>query len=360
VAAHNKRKQLGRRIAVVVFVLLMAINDRAIFGQVRGSKRVERSGKRFLTTESQKRIDSGLAWLAARQFKDGSFGTGGAYGRNVAVSALCGIAFLSSGSTPGRGQYGRHVQKTVDFILASATPSGFINDKASESHGPMYGHGFATLFLAEVYGMTARKDVREKLEKAAKLIIKTQNKDGGWRYHPEASEADISVTVCQIMALRAARNCGIFVPKQTVDRCIDYVKRCQNPRDGGFRYRLKARRDSLFPRSAAGIVALYSAGVYEGREIDRGLKYLMRYIPQGAFFQSGDHYFYGQYYAVQAMWQAGGTFWDRWFPAIRDELLRSQKKDGSWDYRTICDEYGTAMALIVLQVPNNYLPIFEH
>ena len=70
------------------------------------------------------------------------------------------------------------------------------------------------------------------------------------------------------MALRAARNAGIFVPNETVDRCIDYVKRSQNP-DGGFMYQLTPRRQR-FPRTAAGVVALYSAGIYEGEEIEKG------------------------------------------------------------------------------------------
>ncbi len=322
-------------------------------------RRVETSGLEFVTPDTQKAVDRGLAWLAVQQHDDGSFGSGSGYARNVAVTSLSGMAFLSAGHTPGRGRYGQHVQKAVDFILSSANANGYINVRESESHGPMYGHGFATLFLAEVYGMCQRKDVRDKLDKAVKLIVNTQNKEGGWRYFPEPKSADISVTVCQIMALRAARNCGIYVPKETVDKCIEYVKQCQNP-DGGFRYQMVRRSESLFPRSAAGLVALYSAGIYEGREIDRGLKYTMRYLPNGAVFRYESHYFYGHYYAVQAMWHAGDAYWRRWYPAIRDELVHSQQQaDGSWRDDLICSEYGTAMACIVLQMPNNYLPIFQ-
>jgi hypothetical protein len=221
----------------------------------------------------------------------------------------------------------------------------------------MYGHGFATLFLAEIYGTTNKEEVRPALERAVKLIINTQNEEGGWRYDPKPKDADISVTVCQIMALRAARNAGIYVPKSTVDKTVDYVKQCQNP-DGGFRYQLVGRPESLFPRSAAALVALYSAGIYEGREIERGLAYVMRHVPQGGFFRES-HYFYGHYYAVQAAWHAGGEQWTRWYPGIRNELLLRQLPDGSWPDHTACSEYGTAMACLVLQMPNNYLPIFQ-
>ena len=322
----------------------------------RVPKKVETSGLEFITPKTQNAIDQGLADLASRQHIDGSIGSG-RYDRNVAVTALSGMAFLSAGHTPGRGKYGENVQEALEFILLHCRPNGFIKDDKNSYHGPMYGHGFATLFLAEVYGMSPRKDVRKKLEKAVELIVNTQDKDGGWRYSPKPQDADISVTVCQVMALRAARNAGIYVPKDVIQNCITYVKRSQNP-DGGFRYQLR-RGESRFPRSAAGVVALYSAGIYKGREVENGLKYLMRFLPQSDEFRRRDHYFYGHYYAVQAMWHAGKSYWRDWYPAIRDELLRRQLPDGAWYNDNICREYDTAMACLILQMPNNYLPIFE-
>ncbi len=325
---------------------------------------VETSGLELVTPETQQSIDRGLEYLAQRQHDDGSFGSGRRYQRNVAVTALCGMAFLSAGHTPGRGKYGRGVQKTIKFIVSRTMPNGFIVDDSSKSQGPMYGHGFATLFLAEVYGMSRRKELRPALEKAVRLIVNTQNKEGGWRYNPEPKEADISVTVCQIMSLRAARNCGIYVPKNTIDKCIEYVKRSQNS-DGGFAYQLTRQAESLFPRSAAGVVALYSAGIYEGREIERGLSYLNRHLPRGDLFRRVEnHYYYGHYYAVQAMWHAGESHWRRWYPAVRDELLLRQRRQGSratgaWIDTSYSNEYATAMACLILQMPNNYLPIFQ-
>ena len=116
-------------------------------------------------------------------------------------------------------------------------PSGFIINRDAVSQGPMYGHGFATMFLAECYGMSRRAELRGKLAAAVKLIVDSQNDEGGWRYWPDSTDADVSVTICQVMALRAARNAGLSVPKTTIDRCIEYVKKCQNP-DGGFTYML--------------------------------------------------------------------------------------------------------------------------
>jgi hypothetical protein len=266
------------------------------------------------------------------------------------------MAFMSSGSTPGRGPHGAQVSRCVDFILENTQDGGFIIVPSSASHGPMYGHGFATLFLSEAYGMSMRPDIREKLAKAVNRIVVSQNRDGGWRYQPQRRDADISVTICQVMALRAARNAGLFVPRETIDRCTEYVKRSQNA-DGGFMYMIQGGQ-SAFPRSAAGVVALYSARIYDSPEINKGLKYLVGYTPQVGDANRESHYFYGHYYAVQAMWHAGGDYWTKWYPAIRDSLVARQAEDGSWN-DSICLEYGTAMSCIILQIPNNYLPIFQ-
>jgi hypothetical protein len=171
-------------------------------------------------------------------------------------------------------------------------------------------------------------------------------------------DADVSVTICQIMALRSARNAGIEAPKSTIDRAVEYVRKCQNEADGGFKYQLTSGR-SAWPRSAAGVASLFYAGVYEDQAIDRGLVYLFNNAMPTPETRNVAHYFYGHYYAVQAMYLAGGEHWAAWWPAIRDTLVSVQAPDGSWSDSQAGDSYGTAMALIILQMPKRYLPIFQ-
>lgn len=309
-----------------------------------------------INKETEQAIDAGLDFLSKKQNENGSFGKG-ANAENVGVVSLAGIAFMSQGSLPGKGKYGKELNRVVRFILDHSQENGFITNPMSQTHGPMYSHGFATLFLAEAYGAYPEPELRERLSKATQLIIDTQNSEGGWRYQPTRSEADLSVTICQIMALRAAKNAGIYVPNSTIKRCVEYVKKSQNA-DGGFRYILKPG-GSAFPRTAAGVVALYSAGIYDGDEIRRGLKYLKNNRPEPDAGMEESHYFYGHYYAIQAMWQAGGQYFKSWYPSVRDELLSLQdKRSGGWT-DPVSEEYGTAMASIILQMPNNYLPIFQ-
>ncbi len=350
---RRRRGPVSWRMAGILAVVLgLGASARA---ELAGSAdAAEAAAAGMVTPAAERAAAGGLKYLAARQREDGSFGSG-AYRGNVAVTALVGMAFLAEGSLPNRGPHGDVTDRALRYILDQCRENGLILNAPSASRGPMYEHGFAALFLAECLGSTPRPELREKLAAATNLIVNTQNAEGGWRYQPQKLDADISVTVCQIMALRAARNAGLHVPKET-DRCIDYVRRLQNP-DGGFRYMLTPG-ESGFARSAAGMMALFSAGIYEGPEIENGIRYLLDFVPQPGVIRQEPYYFYGHYYAVQAMWQRGGEAWIRYYPAIRDELIRRQSPDGSWA-DPISPEYGTAMACLILQVPNGYLPIFE-
>jgi hypothetical protein len=310
--------------------------------------------------EITERLDAavrrGLEFLASQQNPDGSFGRG-RHADNAGIVALCAIAFMADGHLPGRGRYGETVRRSIDFVLSRASETGLI---ASEGgHGPMYGHGFATLMLGEVYGMTPEDArVRDTLVRAVELIVNSQNDEGGWRYNPVPYDADVSVTICQVMALRSAREAGIRVPATTIERAIQYVIDCQNP-DGGFKY-MRAAGASGWARTAAGVAALFYAGIYEGEAIDRGLEYLMRTaLPTGASPMTQAHFYYGHYYAVQAMYLAGGEWWRRWWPAIRDDLIAQQTSSGGWIDQQQGHAYATSMALIILQMPKRYLPIFQ-
>ena len=329
------------------------------------------SGAEFITTETQAAIDNGLAYLASKQMKDGSF-LDRFSGASVGITALAGLALMGAGHQPGRGRYGRQVARAVDFVLASGkNTNGYLSGgdafggRFQGGQTGMYNHGFGTLFLAEVCGMLSdparQKQVRDMLEKAVAYTVAAQNRDGGWRYDPNPPVADVSVTVAQMMALRAARNAGLYVRKNVISQGVKFIRGCQMP-DGGFSY-FKGQGYSAFARSAAAIVGLYSAGVYQGDEIARGLRYIDQFRPGVGVVHHvpSQHYYYGHYYAALAMWTAGREHWSRWLPAVRDELLLKQRgrPAGIWSDEHQVPAYATAMALIILQLPNNYLPILQ-
>ncbi|HZL89284.1 MAG TPA: prenyltransferase/squalene oxidase repeat-containing protein [Pirellulaceae bacterium] len=354
--AHSRRRFLAAS-AVAGYLALRSSRSSA-------QEETRRPASETVTPETQRAIDRGLTWLAKRQIMsgrhEGAFGTGG-YQGGVAVGSLSGLAFMCSGSCPGQGPFGKNIDRAVKYITSCVQDSGYVSAPGFGQDN-MYGHGFGMLFLSEAYGMMDREDadsvVGDKLRAAIKLTCSAQNDAGGWRYQPVKSDADLSITICQIMGLRAARDAGMHVPDAVREKCIDYVKKSQNA-DGSFRYQVYGGGSGTFPLTAAGIVALYSAGIYDSPEVDKGLKWLMRNMPGASGVASyHGHFFYGQYYAVQAMWHAGGDYWQKWYPAIRDVLIKRQSGDGSWADSEVCPEFGTAMACIILQIPNNFLPIF--
>src|SRR5690606_1632611 len=181
-----------------------------------------------ITPELDASVNRGLAWLAREQHEDGSFGEGG-WGRNVAVTSLAALAFMADGHLPGRGEYGHVVEGALRYVMDSTSESGLLAGEGAPS--PMYGHGFAALFLGEIYGMTGggpdtaqAARLHETPVKAVRLIERSQNNQGGWRYNPIPTDADVSVTICQVMALRSARSAGIEVSKEVIDKAIQYVQ----------------------------------------------------------------------------------------------------------------------------------------
>lgn len=300
-------------------------------------------------------VRAGLELLVRRQNPDGTFATD-EQGQWVGVCALAGLAWLSRGVRPGAGSAGRALERTGNYVLSKVQGSGFLSAKQA-SHGPMYDHGFGTLFLAELYGTTHDSQLRNKLSSAIRLIVRTQNSEGGWRYNPAPREADLSVTVCQMMALRAARNAGIGVPKKTVDNAVKYVQRSQNP-DGGFMYQITGG-PSRFPLTAAAVVALYNAGIYEGDEIEQAFAYLeansRTYRSPG---RDKSFFFYAHYYSVQAFWHKEGDAWSDWYAMLKRTFVAQQNEKGGW-FGDNGIEYCTAMACLILNMPRTVLPIFQ-
>lgn len=330
-------------------------------------------------------VEKGLDWLAAKQNADGSWTAKIGYKLNngfnftsadkghLGVTSLAGMAFLAGGHLPGRGKHGPAIEKALSFVLSCVQDDGY----ATHAGSRMYDHAFATLFMAEICGMTHREDVEGKLQKAVDFIVKSQNAEGGWRYEPYAAESDMSIVVCQVIALRAARNIGIRVPKSTVDRAARYVVDSAVTKGavqgfgfglgdieiGTFHYQKEVYSRSSFPLTAAGVTALHGLGIYSDELIRKGLDYLARNL--GDFnrqYADSGHYFYwyGHYYGVQAMYTAGSPYWEPYFEELRSSLLSHQKSDGSWPNEVgPGPALGTALAVLMLEIPYRFLPIFQ-
>ena len=327
----------------------------------------------MMTRDIVAAADRGLAYLAKVQQPDGhleAYAQGSGY--PSVMTALAGLAFMAAGSTPEEGPYAANVKKAMLYLLRIADPAvnkdGLIAGPGSEGRS-MYGHGFGMLFLAQCYGMELNTPfesrIRDVLERAVALTVKSQSPAGGWIYTPTGAGDEGSVTVTQLQALRACRNVGIKVPIECIQKAAKYLKLCQNP-DGGISYSLSSRGSSRPPISAAAIACFYAAGVYDrqtgglGEEAETVEK-LVRYVRQAVRIGQGGegHYFYMHFYMAQAMYQRSGRDWETYYPEVAKDLLRQQATDGSWQGDGVGPVYGTALACVILQLPYGYLPICQ-
>jgi squalene cyclase len=315
-----------------------------------------RAAEPRMNEATKKATARGLEWLARKQNADGSWSEG-RYPHNTAITSFALLAFLAQGHLPHQGLYGPEVAKGCRFLLSSARNDGYL---VGARGGNMYCHAMATLALAELWGMNGDDDLKPVLTKAVDLIVRCQSAEGGWRYEPNPYGHDISVTIMQVMALRAAKNSGLFVPEATLKKAIAYINSCYDAKKGGFVYQAGNWGDGPgFARTAAGICVLQLSGAYDAKQIPKAVEYLK------ANFHSNHHFWYGHYYAAHALHQVGGKDWEEWYDKLRAQLLPLQAGDGSWATRELDKDtsgmriYHTSIAVITLSVPANYLPIFQ-
>lgn len=315
-----------------------------------------------ITPEASIAINRGLAYLARTQDRQGSWSNRSGYGSYpVAMTALAGLALLMDGNTTTQGRYAPQIDRATRYLLRSSTSTGLIARSEHESR-PMYGHGFSMLYLSQLYGMTEDPQrgatIHKILASAVQLSARAQSNAGGWIYTPDSRNDEGSVTITQVQALRSCRNVGISVPKDVIDQAMNYLAKSQNS-DGGIRYSLRQPSGaSRAPITAAAVCCWFNAGAYNSPRAKKALQYCMETLKPDGRSRSG-HDFYAHLYLAQALYISSNSGWDTYFQKRRDFLLGQQQSDGSWWGDGVGDIYGTALALIVLQLPYNQLPIMQ-
>jgi hypothetical protein len=337
-------------------------------------------------------IKKGLDYLAKTQVKDGHWAANGDH-HPVAMTGLAGLAMLMEGSTVRDGKYATNIRKAADWLMdrsQKGQKNGLLGnpDHPSEQGRYMYGHGFAMLFLASVYGEEDDRERRERLKdiltRAAVYTGNAQSSHGGWYYSSAKDGHDSdegSVTVTQMQGLRACRDAGIPVNKDIMKKGFDYLRKSTTAR-GGVVYSygrgaggapVGGERPAL---TAAAIACLFSAGEYKDEYVKKWFKYCETGVPIGTGF-AGGHDEYTQFYYAPSIYFLGEDGWARMFPestaekrltwskykaGMFDRLANSQGGDGSWPAAggwSVGPVFSTAVACCIMQLDNNVLPVFQ-
>ena len=285
----------------------------------------------------------GLQYLVKSQNPDGTWNDS-SYGKEPAVVGLSVVSMLAHGDDPNYGPYAQPIRRGLDYILKQMGNKGYIGRS-------MYNHGFGTLALAEAYGAVDDARLGPALGRAVQLILSSQanNPHGAWRYSPESNDADTTVSGAQMVALFAARNAGIGVPEDAIQKGLKFFASCQTP-DGGYGYTSASSPNAA--RTAIGCLVLALAKQKNSNEFKSAFAFLQK-APMDISYQQ-----YFLYYGAQAFFHGSPQAWRAWNRKNIKMLGQTQNPDGSWEGQ-FGQTFGTAASLLSLALNYRYLPIYE-
>ena len=313
--------------------------------------------------------DAGCRYLATSQESSGSWKDAQ---EGPGVTGMAMMVLLASGEDPNHGAYRPQIRRAIRSIIASQDAASGFYGSANQGHSSMYQHGFAMLALAEAYGVVddrtlwseesasgKGRSIGQSLELAVKLAVSSakQNPMGAWRYSPEAKDHDTSVSGAVLMGLLGARNAGIEVPDETIDRAIKYFTAMTGP-NGQVGY--ASPQGGSDATTSIGTLVMAIARRKDLPQYTLAAAYLKQHS-QGATQQS-PYPNYTRYYRAQALFQADVEAWQQWNNRLVQELKAQRKPDGSLAAQSGPDGgpfAGTSLALLSLAVNYRFLPIYE-
>jgi prenyltransferase beta subunit len=298
-----------------------------------------------VSPEVERLYEKGLKFLVSSQNADGGFP--GQYGSEPGVVGFAVMAMLAHGDDPNHGLYNKTIKRAVDYLLKAQGDNGYIGTS-------MYNHGFATLALAEAYGALQDDRIGPALKRAVELIISSQDKNRfkGWRYSPDANDADSTVSGACFVAMIAARNAGLKIPDKNIEDALKFFTDCQNPATGDIGYMPRSGSHGG-ATTAIGVAAFAYARKKENATFTKAVKSL-----KGNDENGGSYPFYLEYYAAQAYFQTDFKAWQDWNERQIKRLGEMQNDDGSWD-AGLGPATTTALGLLSIALNYRYLPIYE-
>ncbi|MEZ6060558.1 MAG: squalene--hopene cyclase [Planctomycetaceae bacterium] len=312
--------------------------------------------------------ERGLQWLIDNQLENGGwdgaeYGRGGGGSGNSGITGMCVMVFLASGEDPNYGKYSTYIRKALrNIIRGQDSSTGYLP-------ASMYHHGFGMLGLSEAYGAVDdellwqgepdaenQRSIGEALELAVRCSItaQKQNQWGGWRYSPTSRDADTSVSGAVMMGLLAARNAGIRIPDEAMDKGLDYFRKMTSDRGGvGYSGGVGGLGGSKNLQAIATLV--YAIG---HRKDLKEYKGVLNQVMLNIEHDEPSYPFYFRYYMAQALFQGDFESWQKWNQRTIRQLKDLQSDDGSFTSQH-GQAYGTSMSLLALALNYRFLPIYE-
>jgi hypothetical protein len=343
-----------RLIALLIVIFL----EVAISVEVARAQPPSARAGEALPRDMREIYDRGLTYLISKQARTGEWSDGQA-GPGVTGMAL--MVLLASGEDPNFGLYSNNVRKGLRSIITEQ------NAETGILGSSMYHHGFGMLALAEAYGAVddrglfesgeaKRRSIGEALELAVRAALTSQKKNslGAWRYSPDSTDADTSVSGAVLVGLLAARNAGIEVPDESIDKAIEYYTKMTSP-SGQVAYSGFGGFDDSIPRISIATLVYAVARRKDLPQFKATLSYLTQKLEQAP----QQHYLeYARYYQAQALFQGDAEAWEKWNNLLVKQIKSAQAADGSIQSQ-FGPTVGTSLSLLALALNYRFLPIYE-
>ncbi|MCI0339761.1 MAG: hypothetical protein L0216_01205 [Planctomycetales bacterium] len=332
-------------------------------------------------------VAAGLRWLKNHQDPDGQWscdnfqknckkniceGKGSNAEYSCGVTGIALLAFLGAGNSMRAGPYKEVVKKGLKYLVSVQSPDGCLGPKTGDGHY-MYNHLICTMALSEAYGLSGMTpQLKAPAQKAVEFMMQAQNPYLGWRYGIRPGDNDTSMTGWAVLALKSAKLSELEVPpegfqgaKNWFDKVTDdsfYKTGYTQKGDNGARL---PEAQKFAPSEAMTAVAVTSR-VFMGEPSDspklKGGATLLKNMPPKWDPESTNDFYYW-YYGTLAMFQMGGDFWKVWNTAMKEALVKTQRRggdeDGSWDPSDAWGGaggrvYSTAINILSLEIYYRY------
>jgi hypothetical protein len=330
--------------------------------------------------EVEQALIKALDWLGSKQQKDGSWS-----GYEEAFTGLSLMAFI--GAKCVQKDYAVNIQGALNYLKLKYRPTSKFTEGSKDAAyyggtlgtGSMYEHAIATLGLIEALVDLNDSSLEPIAQDAINLIVRAQNTEhkpetlggpfkpdsrgyGGWRYAPDSSNSDLSVSGWQILTLRAAVNAGFAIPDYVFPAAAGFVRSLQGKKDGSFLYESPGDYGDSCARAGMGALSLQLSGFPQDPTVPPALRFMQDYAPRWNVEQPGGGYpFYYWYYGTRAMFLSGGDDWRIWKDWMCRFLVDHQNGDGSWDGTSNEDRldiYRVALGALMLEFCCGHVPIY--
>ncbi|MCI0343246.1 MAG: terpene cyclase/mutase family protein, partial [Planctomycetales bacterium] len=282
-------------------------------------------------------VAAALRWLKKHQESDGSWEGGSG------TTSLGLLSFLGAGNSMRAGPYREAVKNGLKYLISVQSPDGCVGPKTSDGRY-IFNHAIGTMALSEAYGLSGMTpQLKAPAQKAVEFLLQAQSPYLGWGPGIRTGGSDTTVTGWAVLALHSARLSGLDVPPEAFQGAKNWFDKARDEAPGTVAVAVSAR--------------IFMGEPTDSPKVTAGAALLRSSLPKWDPDRGND--FVTWCFGTLAMFQTGGANWRDWNAAIKEALVKTQRRggdeDGSWDPGAATDRVSaTALATLSLEIYYRY------